>query len=272
MTEADYLEIILKGYADNAENLHKHFDRECQEAEKKHIDDTEFFKRLLHAFNLLMQERDKAYDEELGKVNLMIQIFNENEKAGISQVCTLEALEQQKPNIEDCWINLFHFTNGRYRGYLASNNLKYIVEAILKSQFSTQLRNKMKSEKSPKQKISTIKPKKKVETLFEVWTKDENHYNEVIEFLKESSPTIGSSFIQDITGKLQWQKFDNNISYLAAFTKACIDKGHINDKYSAPDYKRIFSNTFNIEFNAKPFQSIVTKNFNGYSDAFINMP
>ncbi len=272
MTQDDYLEIILKGYFDNAENLHKHFNRECIEAEKKHIDDTEFFKRLLQAFNLLIQERDKGYYEELGKVNLMIQIFNENEKTGKPQVCTLEALEQQKPNIEDSWINLFHFTNGRYRGFLTSGQLGYILEAILKAQFLTQLRDKMKSEKSPAKKKNTIKPKKKVKTLFEVWTKDENHYNSVIKFLKEFSPTIGSSFIQDITGNLQWQKFDNNISYLAAFTKACIGKGYIKDKYSAPDYKRIFGNTFNIEFNAKPFQSIVTKNFNGYSDQFVNMP
>ncbi|MDQ6756267.1 MAG: hypothetical protein M3004_04950 [Bacteroidota bacterium] len=76
----------------------------------------------------------------------------------------------------------------------------------------------------------------------------------------------------DIAGKLQWQKFDNHIQYLLAFTKTCIDKGHILNKYSAPDYQRIFKNTFNIDFDAKPFQTIALKDVSKYDDPFLNMP
>lgn len=107
------------------------------------------------------------------------------------------------------------------------------------------------------------------QNLKEAWTKDEAHYNKVMEFLKEVSPTIGCSFIND---KLQWQKFPHSIKYLAAFTWMCIDKEHIENKYSAPDYQRIYHSTFGITFNPKPFKSIITKDFTGCLDAFVNMP
>ena len=109
----------------------------------------------------------------------------------------------------------------------------------------------------------------KPQTLNEVWEKNDDHYNKVIEFLKDNSPTIGCAFIND---NLQWQKFPKNIMYLAAFTRKCIDEGHIENKYSAPDYQRIYKNTFGITFNTKPFKSIVTKDFTDYLDAFVNMP
>lgn len=140
----------------------------------------------------------------------------------------------------------------------------------MKLKFPALFRNfKYKCELEQKGKKKEQKNVSHTKSLKEIWTKDEEHYNKVMEFLKEVSPTVGCSFIND---KYQWQKFKNSIKYLAAFTKMCILKEYIQSNYSAPEYQRIYNKTFAIEFNPKPFQSIVTKDFNGFLDPFINIP
>lgn len=107
--------------------------------------------------------------------------------------------------------------------------------------------------------------KKAPQTLEDIWlVKTPKHYERVLEYLKE-----GSYYVKEINGHLEWQKINHHITYLAAFTRTCIDAGFIKDLGSAPDYKRILQNTFDITFNGKPFQSLSTRTFDAaYLDAF----
>ncbi|MDQ6756204.1 MAG: hypothetical protein M3004_04630 [Bacteroidota bacterium] len=189
MTQDDYLEVILKGYVDNADNLDKHFYRECKEAEAKHIDYKEFFTRLMKAYDLFIQDRDKRYYTDLDRMYYkLIEIYHDKKAAGKEVNFTLEQIEQQKPIKENISVHLFSFTNGKYMGNLSSNNLDYIKSAIAEAFVKTD------NENQPAKDETKIKQKKKVQTLFETWTKDETHYNKVIEYLKEISPTVGMSF------------------------------------------------------------------------------
>ena len=112
------------------------------------------------------------------------------------------------------------------------------------------------------------KPKQKNNTklfLFDIWLPDstgakKRQCNKYIEYLKQDYSEIGSPFITEINGGLQWNNTPQKgwVQYLAGFIYTCLKKKWIHDTYSAPDYKAILERTFNIEFNLKPFKHLTS--------------
>jgi hypothetical protein len=65
MNNAEYLELVLKGFAENRDYLIDYFIREAEKAHKNHIGYNEFFQRTYEAVNLLKNEADKGLNDNL---------------------------------------------------------------------------------------------------------------------------------------------------------------------------------------------------------------
>lgn len=128
--------------------------------------------------------------------------------------------------------------------------------------------------KSNKKTFLPGKNKTKPEHLIDIWDKSQkDKLNKVIDFLKLESATIGHSFVFEKESKLYWREINNHVTFLAAFTKTCIDRGYIQLGHSAPTYQYIYFNTFNIKFNEGPFKpAALAKDLSEYMDVFANMP
>jgi hypothetical protein len=123
------------------------------------------------------------------------------------------------------------------------------------------------------------KNKNEPQMLIDIWLPDRSgqkkKYDEFIEFLKAPYPEIDTSFVSEINGQLHWNRTPKKgfASYLAGFIYVCVKNKWIKDDYSGEDYKRILGNTFNIEFNKKPFEQIAAKAFDDkYLKPFKNFP
>lgn len=115
-------------------------------------------------------------------------------------------------------------------------------------------------------------------TLKDIWDKNKiADYDKLIDFLKEDYSYINTSFIKEVDGKLQWQTFYENKSFLSALCEICLLKNWIpHSTYSAPQLRDIFSQTFNIDLSTKHFKSghlleIVKKDNQKFADPFANL-
>ncbi|MFC2119323.1 hypothetical protein ACFLSY_11845 [Bacteroidota bacterium] len=114
---------------------------------------------------------------------------------------------------------------------------------------------------SRKSKFLKKSVKNKPQTLLEIWELDTNggkdQYYKVISFLQEDCYQIDGPFIDKNKNRLIWRKgYRGSIQYLAGFISTCINKGWILKIYSSNDYKLVLGNTFNVEFDPKPFKNI----------------
>ncbi len=107
---------------------------------------------------------------------------------------------------------------------------------------------------------SKYKSKEKPEILADIWKGDLTFYHTYIDYLKKPCPQIESPFIDEYNGQLTWIKKPQRgyVQYLAAFIYTCIHKNWIQDLYSSTEYQNILANTFNIDFNPKPFKSLIS--------------
>ena len=136
---------------------------------------------------------------------------------------------------------MFLFTNV---GFLNLNTVKQ----ILLSKSNARLKDSVLQNKKP-------------ECLFDIWQGDskesKDQYQKIIDKLKLSCSEIDKPFVTEINGKLFWFKEYGSIQYLKGFICTCIKNKWITNT-SAPQYKKILSNTFNINFNPTPFKSIIS--------------
>ncbi len=101
---------------------------------------------------------------------------------------------------------------------------------------------------------------KKPETFFEIWLPDrfgsKDQYKTTIEKLMTIHQENDQPFVREINEVLFWTKSYKSVQYLKGFIWTCIDKRWIANNYSSKDYKKILSNSFNIDFAAAPFKSV----------------
>ncbi len=119
MNNMEYLEIILKGYCEDASNLTNHIYREWKKAEMNHYTIVEFFEGLIS-----QQKRLKAYIDNK-------RLERKNEVAIIRGIWESEGKDTKElEGQEDIQytVNLFHFTNDpKYLGIiLGQPNIDYI--------------------------------------------------------------------------------------------------------------------------------------------------
>lgn len=148
-----------------------------------------------------------------------------------------------------------------YANSIEQNNelLQRLDQSINKLTSSTQKKN------TQKEIIQT--------NLMDIWN-DENHYNLIIEFLKEENPTLQSPFVSvDKNNNLTWTV--PNYQYLGAFIKKCKSSGYLkNITITAKEWVAIVNKTFNLNINPnneKLFRK--NKTFDSlYLDVFENLP
>jgi hypothetical protein len=127
MNNAEYLELVLKGFAENRDYLIDYFIREAEKAHKNHIGYNEFFQRTYEAVNLLKNEADKGLNDNLLLAHKWkTQEKNENRWSDEKEKEYNELVEQNKST--DYSINLIYFTNNKYIGSLYQSQIKYLKE------------------------------------------------------------------------------------------------------------------------------------------------
>lgn len=162
-------------------------------------------------------------------------------------------------------------------GFLVSGMVLYEYEVYIKLRLANNFVDLVfpdnNSEEIPDQPSTSAD-----KTLKDIWDKNKiAEYDKLIEFLKEDYSYINTSFIKEIDGKLQWQTFYENKSFLAALCSTCLLKNWIpHSTFSAPQLRDIFSNTFNIEVSTKQFKSgylleILKKDGEKFADPFANL-
>lgn len=137
MKQSDYVNLLLNGYFNHREYLVEYIFRECKEAEKKHIEFGEFFKRLFDTNNTFIEAIKANHGEELRKYSLCRSQMNYD---GTWK----DEYEQSKPEVWNFSAHLFSLTHSNYTGHLFGNDVKFIYDAIV-SAFE-----KIEAEKMPK--------------------------------------------------------------------------------------------------------------------------
>ena len=141
----DYLQIIIEGYFKKSTHkiLDKYVIRKYKEAREKHFSYDEFFNGCLDVSNSLYAELDNSVNKRKHDLYNMINWSQQGMKG--SNDIPKEPTEKDFLNIKTFEkelnelssskfnINLLHFSNGHYRGYLEENDVNYIEQAIRKA-------------------------------------------------------------------------------------------------------------------------------------------
>jgi len=255
----DYLGIILNGYygENTREHLGSYFSRECKKAERENYTAIEFFNGCSNVTESMMKHLQEPLHERKKELYLMLNgakqrtlKYGSDSTKPIEQRRkeTISSCEQELSNISETnfTVHLHSFTKGRWGGSMTYKEVLIIQTAIAQAHSLCIT----KSQKKPQKK-------KRHETLLDIWLGTTEKYDMIIAKLKEDCLDIDKPFLIEQKGKLCWYNKHGARQYLKGFILTCINKNWIADEHSASTYQRILYNTFNISFNAKPFQQIV---------------
>ncbi|MEG1023272.1 MAG: hypothetical protein RSF34_02285, partial [Flavobacterium sp.] len=163
--QMDYIDIMLRGYSNENDRkfLSKYLMREFKKAEKEHYNFEEFFNGLINGINKLKNEYKTRLYERKNELCFMLDgAKNDTLTYGDLKGESIE--ERHKKTIEYCEselseisfenfpINLFHFTNNRYTGFLNYSEVEFIGNQI--AQAFEDL-NKPQQTKTKKKKVLT---------------------------------------------------------------------------------------------------------------------
>lgn len=163
--QMDYIDIMLRGYSNENDRkfLSMYLMREFKKAEKEHYNFEEFFNGLINGINKLKNEYKTRLYERKNELYFMLDgAKNDTLKYGDLKDESIE--ERHKKTIEYCEselselsfenfpINLFHFTNNRYTGFLNYSEVEFIGNQI--AQAFEEL-NKPQQAKTKKKKVLT---------------------------------------------------------------------------------------------------------------------
>ncbi len=133
MDAANYINIILIGFANNGDYLIEYFTRQANEAKEKKINYNEFFSLINKAFNLLDVEAKKQLYEDLLLAD-KYKIQEQNLKKWTKKKDTEHKDFIVEIKARDYCINLFTFTNNTMMGQLALSNIEYLKKQFLIAQ------------------------------------------------------------------------------------------------------------------------------------------
>ncbi len=223
-----YLERNKTQTKDASKNFFSEMSKILSHVEENEIKDKGFG----NEFNRKRSEHEKLFK--------FASIFKDGEK---------EFIKVLKSALDKYDALLFSYTDERKR-----ENLKRYIEFI-----EMEIRH-FDSSSSTLKKINLKPINTKPNLLIDIWeaniagTKDE--YHKIIEFLKLHCCEIGKPLLTEISGKLHWYGGKGAIQYLKGFIWTCLNKKWIIDKYSAPKYKEILKNTFDVKFSQTPFKQL----------------
>ncbi|WP_461115059.1 hypothetical protein [Spirosoma jeollabukense] len=154
---------------------------------------------------------------------------------------------QTVSSIEGLELEVFHFCHESNKPFEVGRTLlhKLYGDCLAIEYFNKMLQSTSKLEKSsPEEVIKKGKP----QYIKDIWLGEEEFFWQIVK-------TYANKYIDEVDGRIIWAKQNSGVSYLAGFTYVCQQKGWIaKNSYSAPDFKRVYQNTFNIEFDEKPFK------------------
>lgn len=148
---------------------------------------------------------------------------------------------------------------------LASEYISFLQEKIdvltqESSESPAQLQNTIViNDKTPSH--ADKRKKHQYNTLREIWEKDGDHYEYIIDLLcNHSFKRLDYPFVTDFEGRLIWNSAEHmSKSYLFGFIYTCLLNKWISSIHSSTDYLRIIKNTFNIKVDPGPYKSALAK-------------
>ena len=241
----DWKDIVLKGYMNNSDKLPEYFYREWKKKEKKHYTKNEFFHYCLKVAKQLQENIEHSFDEWKRAKQKVIELHKGKGKDENGMDWGVWAKKElEGTDINDFRVNLFRFTERRYKGQISNSDINFIIEAINKAQ--------QKADNIPDKQTEIEEKSLSLEDLFT----NVSDLHRITEQLKDKS------FINQKgqwVGKAPVGKAEVPVeSQLSALALVIQEKGFLKrNKYYAKELHKAFNEYFHIKTGGNYFKPSV---------------